>query len=71
MQIIKQKFLIPFFMIIFTFVFSVGENFAQSGTRVADDCLDFANLYGPNILCQYGVFSDPYRSTGVIDGDIR
>ncbi len=68
MQIIKQKFLIPFFMIIFTFVFSVGENFAQSGTRVADDCLDFANLYGPNILCQYGVFADPYRSTGVING---
>ena len=39
--------------------------FRGKGDRAADDCLDYTNLYGPNVLCQYGTFANPYQNIGV------
>jgi len=39
--------------------------FRGKGDRAAEDCLDYTNLYGPNVLCQYGTFANPYQNTGV------
>ena len=30
-------------------------------------CIDFSTLSSPNILCQYGTFSNPYSHTGIVD----
>lgn len=30
-------------------------------------CIDYLNLYGPDVTCQYGDFDNPYRNTGVVD----
>ncbi|HBZ33520.1 MAG TPA: hypothetical protein DEO38_00295 [Bacteroidales bacterium] len=30
-------------------------------------CIDYLNLSGPDVVCQYGDFDNPYRSIGVID----
>ncbi|MCQ2360485.1 MAG: PKD domain-containing protein [Paludibacteraceae bacterium] len=32
------------------------------------DCLNYTNLYGSNVLCQYGYTDNPYAANGVVNG---
>lgn len=60
-----------FVMLICTFFigFAYGQNdFRDRDNRIADDCFDYTNLYGPNVLCEWGKFQNPYANTGVVDG---
>ena len=46
-----------------------NEPFSSSMICVPDtvSCIDLTSLNSPNILCQYGSFSNPYQYTGVVD----
>ncbi len=46
-----------------------NESYSSFVTCMPDtsSCIDLTTLTGPNILCQYGTFSNPYLNTGVVD----
>ena len=35
---------------------------------VTAQCIDFTNLEGPSVTCQYGSFENPFATTGIMEG---
>lgn len=44
------------------------SNYISVCTGTRNNCIDYANLTGPNVLCQTGTYANPYQANGVVSG---
>lgn len=45
-----------------------GYSMVTACLNASQNCIDYTNLSDPSVTCTYGSFSNPYASTGVVNG---